>query len=457
MNPVNASVGIPTRDRSRTEDPIVNGEGVLLELEESENKIAPLRLVWENRSFLFRVFVLGAVLSGIIAFVIPKRYESAARLMPPSSGEGAAAVLGALAGRSGSLAPLAESVLGVKTTGELFVGVLQSETVQDDVIRKVELQKVYRARYIEDARKALAKHTDISEDRKSGIITIVVTDHSPERAAAIAKEYVARLDWVVNNLTTSSAHRERVFLEGRLHEVSKDLEVAEQQFSRFASNKGAIDIPAQGKAMFEAAAELQGQLIAAQSELRGLREIYADSNIRVRSVEARIGELQRQLEKMGGVGTTENSTADELYPSIRRLPLLGVDYADLLRRVKVQEAVYETLTREYELAKVQEAKEIPTVKVLDEPLIPQKKSFPPRGLIILIGAFASVFLGFIYVRVKTVWDGMDPDDPRRMFATEVLQTTRAQVSRQALTFARVNGPLRKRSASEKNQDDEGEK
>ena len=463
MNPVNASTGISVRDRSQTiDDAIANGDGVVIDgvdaLADPASKIATLRSLWEQRAFLARIFVLGVVISAAVAFLIPKKYESAARLMPPSSGEGAAAVLGALAGRSGSLMPLAESVLGVKTTGELFVGILQSETVQDDVIRKMDLQKVYGARYIEDARKDLAKRTEISEDRKSGIITIVVTDRSPERAAAIAREYVARLDWVVNNLTTSSAHRERIFLEGRLREVNRDLQTAEEQFSHFASQKGAIDIPAQGKAMFQAAAELQGELIAAESELRGLRAIYADNNIRVRSVEARIGELRRQLEKMGGVGITENSTAEELYPSIRRLPLLGVDYADLLRRVKVQEAVFETLTREYELAKVQEAKEIPTVKVLDEPLVAQKKSFPPRLLIIGLGAFVSLFLGIVYIRVHSNWDALDPSDPRKAFAKEVLNTTRDQ-SRQAFTFARFKGSLRghydRRSDSEGGNHDKG--
>jgi uncharacterized protein involved in exopolysaccharide biosynthesis len=464
MNRVNASMDLPTRDRSTVDDDtiVTSDEALLGSVEEFAGRadsLATLRDLWQQRAFLGRVFVLCLVISTIVAFVIPKRYESTARLMPPSSGEGASAILSALAGRSGSMMPMAESVLGLKTTGELFVGVLQSETVQDDVIRKMDLQKVYRARYIEDARKDLAKHTEITEDRKSGIITIVATDRSQERAAAIVREYIAQLDWVVNNLTTSSAHRERVFLEERLRQVNGDLKTAEGQFSRFASQKGAIDIPSQGKAMFAAAAELQGQLIALESELRGMRQIYADSNVRVRSTEARIAELRRQLQKMGGGNTDENSTAEELYPSIRQLPLLGVDYADFMRNVKVQEAVFETLTREYELAKVQEAKEIPTVKVLDQPLVPQKKSFPPRLLFIVVGSVLGVFMGIVYIRVYASWSAMHTQDPRKMFATEVLQTTRAQISRQALVglkFVRRSGSL-PRPGSAADEHDEQEK
>ena len=206
----------------------------------------------------------------------------------------------------------------------------------------------------------------------------------------MAQAYVEELNRTLAEVSTSSARRERIFLEGRLQAVSQDLEAAEKEFSQFASKNTAIDIKEQGKAMVDAAATLQGQLIAARSELEGLRQLYADSNVRVRSAQARVAELEDQLKKVGGKDEStslEKATqGDSLYPSIRKLPLLGVTYADLYRKTKVQEAVFETLTQEYELAKVQEAKEIPTVKVLDPPNVPEKKSFPPRTLITLLGA-----------------------------------------------------------------------
>ncbi len=110
---------------------------------------------------------------------------------------------------------------------------------------------------------------------------------------------------------------------------------------------------------------------------------------------------------------------DSSYPSIRKLPLLGVSYADLYRRAQIQETVLKTLTKEYELAKVQEAKEIPTVKVLDPPSVPDKKSFPPRLLIIILGTFFAFSLGVLYVVESANWETIDPTDPRRQFATEV--------------------------------------
>jgi uncharacterized protein involved in exopolysaccharide biosynthesis len=406
------------------EEELELGEPLLTEMDvraSRERSVVRLRLLWNQRGFLLRAAGIGLVAATLLAFVIPKRYASTARLMPPdqSSAQGAG-MLAALAGQlGGGLTSLAESTLGMKTTGDLFVGVLKSDTVQDNLIQKFNLQKLYGDRYIEDARRDLAKCTDIAVDAKSGIISVAVTDHDPKRAQAMAQEYINELNWVVTHLSTSSAHRERVFLDQRLTQVKANLEADEKQFSQFASQKGAIDIPEQGKAMVTAAATLQGQLIAAESELEGLRQIYTDNNVRVRSLQARVNDLHKALEKLGGKGTDENSSAGQLYPSLRQLPLLGVKYADLLRRTKVEEAVFETLTQQDEMARVQEAKEIPSVKVLDSPEIPQKKSFPPRLLIMFLGAFLSVAIGGTWILGNSAWEAVDLGDPRKAMARQV--------------------------------------
>jgi len=252
--------------------------------EARERMVARMRLLWANRRFLIRATAWGLVAATIIAFLIPKRYEAVARLMPPDQASGTgAAMLAALSSRVGeSLTSVAQGMLGTKTTSDLFEGILKSDAVKDDLINKFNLQKLYGDRYIEDARKDLDNHTDISANQKSGIISLIVTDHDPKRAAAMAQEYIDKLNWVVTDLSTSSAHRERVFLDQRLQQVKSDLESSEEQFSEFASQKDAIDIPAQGKAMVGVAATLQGQLIAVESELQGLRQIYTDNNPRVR-------------------------------------------------------------------------------------------------------------------------------------------------------------------------------
>ncbi|HET7101713.1 MAG TPA: GNVR domain-containing protein [Terriglobia bacterium] len=394
-----------------------------------ERSVMRVRLLWSNRRRLAQAAVLGLVFAAVIAFLIPKRYQSTAELMPPDQSMGSGtAMLAALSSRvGGNLAGMAESALGMKTTGALFVGILKSDTVKDHLIRKFELQKLYGTRYIEDARKELAAKTNVSQERESGIITISVNDHDPHRAAAMTQEYVDQLNWVVAHLNTSAAHRERVFLDNRLKQVKADLEEAERNFSQFASRKGAIDVPAQGKAMVTAAATLQGELIAAESELQGLKQVYTDNNVRVRSVQARVNELRNALRGMAGKGADENSSAEQLYPSIRELPLLGMTYADLLRRTKVQEAIFETLTQQDELAKVQEAKEVPSVKVLDLPRVPQKKSFPPRLLIMLLGATLAVIFYTTWILARSAWDATDRSDPRKAVAVEVWADVRASL------------------------------
>jgi hypothetical protein len=311
---------------------------------------ALLRFVWERRRFVSRMAGAGLVLSTTIAFLIPKRFESTTRLMPPDQTNSGMAMLAATASsQTGSnlgsgLGAVAGDLLGLKSSGALFIGILQSRTVQDDLVNKFDLRKLYGDRQFVDARKDLNKNTGISEDRKSGIITIQVTDKSPLHAAAMGQEYVEELNRIVTQLNTSSAHRERVFLEERLAEVKQDLELAEKRFSEYASRNTAIDIQVQGKAMIEAAAALEGQLIAARTELQGLKQVYTEDNVRVRATQARVNEIQTQLQRLGGKddgGTGTTAAKDKsMYPSIRELPLLGVSYADLYRTTRVQDMTF---------------------------------------------------------------------------------------------------------------------
>ncbi|MBZ5641212.1 MAG: lipopolysaccharide biosynthesis protein [Acidobacteriia bacterium] len=407
--------------------------------------LSRLRLLWFHRRIVVRATLWGALASLAIAFIIPKRFESTTRLMPPEqagTSSGMALLAAAATGAAGSalnpsmLAPglgsTAGDLLGLKSSGALFVGILRSQTVEDDIIRKFDLQKVYGDSHIADARDDLEEHMDATEDRRSGIITIHVADRKPDRAAGIAREYVNQLNQVVTVLNTSAAHRERVFLEQRLAEVKVDLSSAEQKFSEFASKNTAVDIPAQGKATIEAAAMLEGQYISAQTELETLKQIYADGNVKVRAARARVEELGRQLDKLGGrydASAPADGQAGQsvTYPSLKKLPVLGVTYADLYRNARIEELVFGTLTQQYESAKVQEAKETPTVKVLDPPLVPDKKSFPPRIQILFLGTCLSFAAVAAWIFGSEAWRNTDAADPRKMFASEVFSTVSARV------------------------------
>jgi uncharacterized protein involved in exopolysaccharide biosynthesis len=408
-------------------------EQEVLTQEPRETAVQRLRLLWERRRLLIRATVAGLLFGTLLAFLLPKRFESTTQLMPPdnqsSSGLAMMAALSAKTG--GGLGAFAGDLLGLKSSGALFIGILRSRTVEDRLIDRFDLKKVYWTRLEETTRRKLEENTSISEDRKSGILSITVTDNDPKRAAAIAHAYVAELDRLVAQVSTSSARREKEFLEERLKAVQIDLENAEKEFSQFASKNNAIDIKEQGRAMVEAAATLEGQLIAAKSELEGLKQIYTNNNVRVRATQARITELQSQLEKLGGKGESTSSASsaqgDPLYPSIRKLPLLGVAFADLYRRTKVQEAVFEALTQQYELAKVQEAKETPSVKVLDDSHVPERKSFPPRLMIMFLCSFLALAAATVFTLGQSRWAEVDATDPGKILAREVLQTMNARM------------------------------
>jgi uncharacterized protein involved in exopolysaccharide biosynthesis len=422
-------------DREDTFVPRYDETVLAEEIEDREKRartVAGLRLLWESRQFLIRITGAGVVLSLLIAFLMPSGYVSTTRVMPPDQNNSNVARLALLVGNTGAgLGALAGDALGLKSSGALFVGVLQSRTVQDDIISHFDLRKAYGDRRWEDARSDLAGKTEISEDRKSGIITARVSDRSPQRAAAMAQEYVEELNRVVARLNTTSAHRERVFLEERLSQVKRDLDSAEKDFSEFASKNTALNIPEQGKAMIEAAAALQGQLIATQTELEGLKQVYTDNNVRVRTTQARVDELRSQLQKLGGKSDTDaspgNGNGQTTYPTIRQLPLLGVGYADLFRRTRVEETIFERLTQEYELAKVEEAKETPSVKVLDPPDVPEKKSFPPRLVIVLSCSVLALVAGALFVFARARWDEADSNHPGKALAREIAHTLDANM------------------------------
>jgi capsule polysaccharide export protein KpsE/RkpR len=336
-------------------------------------------------------------------------------------------------GSDGGVMGLASQLLGMNTSGELYVGVIQSQAVEDRVIERLGLMSVYWDKYLEDARKHLESNTSVSIGARTGIISISVTDKKPERAAAIAKAYVIELNQVLSEVNSSSAHRERVFLEERLREIKQRSEADAKEFALFASQNAAVDIPNQAKAMVTAEAELQSQLIVAQAELKGLRQIYAVGNARARAAQARVDELQRQADKFGGKDVDPAKDAslsnDELYPSLRQLPLLGVKYLDLYRRAKIDDAVFELLTQEYEVAKIQEAREIPTAAVLDAAAVPEKKSSPHRVLLTLAAVLVGFLFACAYLVGCTVWERTDVSEPSKVLAQEVFSTAKAWMER----------------------------
>jgi uncharacterized protein involved in exopolysaccharide biosynthesis len=384
-----------------------------------------VRLLWDERQIIWRVTRNGVLLATLVVVLLPNRYTSTTRLMPPEQQSSTtAALMATVTGRVGLPGGLPD-LLGAKTSGDLFIAILRSETVENALINRFDLRRVYFRKYYESARKDLERATEIHEDTKSGVITIAVEDRNRQRAADVTHAYVEELDRAVVQLSTSAARRERIFLESRLKKARQELADSQRQFSEFASKNATLDVKEQTKAMVGAAAELQGQIIGSKSEMQALEQMYTPNNVRVRAVQQKTAELERQLRKLGGVAETGGAedagkqSVTDIYPDIRQLPLLGVQWADLYREVKVQETVYELLTQQHELAQIQEAKEIPTVKVLDPGELPERKSSPHRLLMILGACFFCVTLASMWILGQDRWRSVDPQDPWKQVVEEI--------------------------------------
>jgi uncharacterized protein involved in exopolysaccharide biosynthesis len=378
--------------------------------------------LWLQRRQIFRWVLLGFVLSLIVAWRYPK-YESTTQIMPPDGGGSGLASLVPALSKSPGLIGMAGDLMGMKSTSAIFARVLESRTVQDNLINRFHLLAKYDKSYMEDARKKLTDRTSISEDKKSGVIAISVRDHDAALAAELANAYVEELGSVMAKVSTSAARRERIFIEGRLADENSNLQDAERQFSQFASANMALDVPEQTKVTVEAAARLQGELIAARAQLEGLKQTYTEENIRVKSVQAHVNELERELAKINSGRAPNVQDPTSPYPSVKSLPLLGVKWADLYRQTKIRETVVELLTQQYEMARIQEAKEIPSVKVLDPASIPEKRE-PSWQLVIALGTLLSALLACVGYFIKNWWDRWDQDDPRRILISQVLRVGR---------------------------------
>lgn len=401
------------------------------EPEPDDRKGERLWVLWRSRRFLWGVTWKTFIASIVLAFLIPSHYKSAVRFVPgenstTTSGGSMMGLLSKAIGGDNSSMGFgldAASLLGAKTPGAFYVEVLKSRTVQDRLINHFDLRARYRKSTYFEARKKLAKFTDVEEDKKSGVITLTVTDYEPKMAAQIANAYVDELNRLAVDLNTSSAHRERQFLEERLSTAKQDLARASAALSQFTSKNSMVDPQNEGRAVMDAAAQLQGELIATQTQLKGLQEIYSDDNVRVRTLKARIAELQSQLKKL--VGQNNDSASQDSaswsapYPSMHTLPGLGSRYAELYREAKIQEAVYAFVTQQFEMAKIQEAKELPIVRVMDAGVAPEKRSSPVRSLIVAGSVFGAFLLACLWVVGKYRWQQIPADDSYRLLAADV--------------------------------------
>jgi uncharacterized protein involved in exopolysaccharide biosynthesis len=332
----------------------------------------------------WRLLVLGPLLIGALAvagsFLVDPTFTARTSFLAPQQQGSAASALAAL----GPLAGVAGLTGGARTPAEQYVALLRSTTIQDRIIDRFDLMKVYDNKYRSDTRRDLAQNVRVLLGRREGIIEVEVDDHAPERAAAVANAHLEELRRLTATLTISEAQQRRTFFDVQLKQTRDRLATAQRSLQDSGFNSSSLK--AEPRAAAEAYARLRAETTATQVRLQALRDSLSDDTPEVRQQLAALAALRAQL------------AAAE--PGID--PSQGGDYITRYREFKYQETLHELFARQYELARVDEAREGAIMQAIDVAQPPDKKRKPKRSIVgfVATGIAAVVLIGFFIIQAR---------------------------------------------------------
>jgi len=365
-----------------------------------------VRVLWRHWWLVAGLCALAVLVTFIVTASRPKVYESTATLLAPKEGT-SAGFLGSLAA-SGLLQQVPSlSLPSLTANRDLLVSILKSRTVGHAVVERFGLHARYRTRYLEDAIKEVQKATSIGVSRE-GVISVVVADTDPRQAAEIANFYVEQLDRLVAQYGTGEGGRQRVFLTEQVARAKTDLAMAEEALRRFQERNKAIALQEQTRGAIEVAARLKGDIMAAEVQLQVMRSFATESNPDMVTLRRRVEEMRQQLAQMqygdASVPTASGRDRRDFTVPFPKVPEVGIELARFTREVKVQEALVALLTQQLEQARLVEARDLPTVHVLDR-AVPAERHARPRMRLNLAIAYSTsllvgVFLAFSLDRLR---------------------------------------------------------
>ncbi len=393
--------------------------------EDSINLLDLALVLAVRKRFILLCGFIAAVVTAIIVLVIPVSFTATTTMLPPQQSSSASALLGSL----GGLASLAgggggaASMLGLKNPADLYIGLLQSETIADGLIDRFHLMGVYKAKKMDAARKALKSATTILAE-KSSLIRISVKDHDPKRAAALANGYVEALHDLMSHLAVTEAGQRRMFFEQQLELEKNKLADAEVALEVTQNKTGIIQPQGQAEAVIMTITQLRAQISASEVELSALRTSATDQNSQVIQLQSQIAALRAQLAdfEKGHAGSAK--LAGNILTPTSQVPAASLEYIRKMRDVRYHETLFELLARQYEMAKVDEAKQGQMIQVVDPALVPEKKSWPPRALLTLLAAILGTMLASFWVILQAAYRQKMQDPEMAAKITQLRETLR---------------------------------
>jgi tyrosine-protein kinase Etk/Wzc len=380
----------------------------------NEISLLDLLIILARRKWLILKFTFGfALIALIISLLLPKRYTALTTVLPPQQNSSLSSALMSQIGNLGSLGALAGSSIGLKNPNDMFVAMFKSRTVEDAMIERFGLMQEYHQKYMSTARKAFEGHATVESGTKDNLIRISVEDKDPKRAAEMANAYVEEYRQLSQHLAISEASQRRLFFEQQLDQAKDNLANAEEALKETEQKTGMIQLDSQARALIESAAQLRAQITAKEVQLQGMRTYGTNENADVVQAQQELDSMRAQLAKLGG---SADDTSGGLILPRGQVPQVGVEYIRKLRDVKYRETIFEILARQFELAKLDEAKEGSLIQVVDPAIVPDYKSSPKRGLITVVAAIAGMFIGIFAALFKEGMERLrqDPEQSERL-------------------------------------------
>jgi tyrosine-protein kinase Etk/Wzc len=386
-------------DLSEASGAVPSGLGSTGERQDEISLLDLLIVLAERKRTIWLVTAICAVLSIVVSLLLPKWYTATVVLLPPQQNSSIGSAITSQLGNLAPMAALAGGSLGLKNPNDMYVSMLKSQTVEDGMVKDYGLQREYNERLVSDARKAFEKHSTVDGSGKDGLIHMTVEDRNPVRAAELANGYVEHFQRLSQTLAITEASQRRLFFERQLEQAKNNLANAEVVLQQTEQTTGLIQLDSQARALIESAAMLRAQITAKEVQLQAMQTYATGENAQVVEAQQELESMRAQLAKLGG----SEANADALIMPKGKLTLGGLDYVRKLRDVKYYETIFDILARQFEIAKLDEAKEGALVQVVDPAITPDRRSFPKRGLIVVVSTLVGFFLGIIIAMFQTGW------------------------------------------------------
>jgi tyrosine-protein kinase Etk/Wzc len=343
----------------------------------------------KRKVFIFKFIGIALVLALVGVFLLPKSYTANTKILPPQQSQSMGAV--AALSQLGPLAALAGQGLGLRSPADLYIAMLRSDTIANGLIDRFSLMSVYRQKLREYTRKRLASVTEIKAGQKDGVISISVDDRDPQRAADLANGYVEELEKLTKTLNVTEAGKRRLFFEREVKMQNEELANAEVALKQTQEKTGLILLDSQSKAMISSLSMLRATIAAQEVKVQAMRSFATAENPDLVIAEQELASMRAQLDRLER-GQGKRSIADV---PIENVPTAGLEYVRKLRDVKYHEALFELLAKQYEAAKIDEAKDALIVQQMDKATRPERRSWPPRTLLVAVTTLLALFLASV--------------------------------------------------------------